>query len=68
MYRYVCAEKLIIGGSTIVWKIRYQKNNRGFTLTELIVTISIIGILSSLAVVGVRGMQFTVTTTNLGFT
>ncbi|MCP4254141.1 MAG: type II secretion system protein, partial [Candidatus Scalindua sp.] len=36
-----------------MWKLNYKKQNRGFTLTELIVTMSLIGILSSIAAVSV---------------
>ena len=36
---------------SVMWKLKYKERNNGFKLTELIITMSIIGILASLAVV-----------------
>ena len=38
-------------GRSVMWKLKYKERNKGFKLTELIITMSIIGILASLAVV-----------------
>ena len=51
-------------GGTIMWKPKYQRNNKGFTLTELIITILIIAVIAgigTIAVVKIRGSTRQVT-------
>jgi len=42
-----------------MWKLNYKDRNKGFTLTELIVTMGVIGILASLGVVGIGKVKGT---------
>jgi len=42
-----------------MWKLQYKERNKGFTLTELIVTMGVIGILASLGVVGIGKVKGT---------
>jgi prepilin-type N-terminal cleavage/methylation domain-containing protein len=43
----------------VMWKLQYKERNKGFTLTELIVTMGVIGILASLGVVGIGKVKGT---------
>ncbi|MEK6766144.1 MAG: prepilin-type N-terminal cleavage/methylation domain-containing protein, partial [Planctomycetota bacterium] len=50
-----------------MWKPKYQRNNKGFTFTELLVTIGIIAALAgigTIAVVKIRGTTNQVTCMN----
>ncbi|MFV1975510.1 MAG: MopE-related protein [Candidatus Scalindua sp.] len=50
-----------------MWKLKFKERNKGFKLTELIITMSIIGILASLAVVTggkIKGTTHQATCTN----
>ena len=49
---------MIVRGA-VVWKILNQKNNRGFTVLELLVTIGIIATLSGTGVVSVSKIRST---------
>ena len=42
-----------------MWKLKDKERNKGFTLTELIVTMGVIGILASLGVVGIGKVKGT---------
>jgi prepilin-type N-terminal cleavage/methylation domain-containing protein len=42
-----------------MWKLKHKERNKGFTLTELIVTMGVIGILASLGVVGIGKVKGT---------
>ena len=42
-----------------MWKLKYKERNKGFTLTELIVTMGVIGVLASLGVVGIGKVKGT---------
>ena len=42
-----------------MWKLKDKERNKGFTLTEVIVTMGVIGILASLGVVGIGKVKGT---------
>jgi len=46
-------------GRSVMWKLKYKERNKGFTLTELIVTMGVIGVLASLGVVGIGKVEDT---------
>ena len=53
----LCVAENRIIGDTIMWKILDQKNNKGFTVIELLVTIGIIAALSGIGVVSVSKVR-----------
>ncbi|ODS30818.1 MAG: hypothetical protein SCARUB_04062 [Candidatus Scalindua rubra] len=48
-----------IFGVFVMWKSEYQRNNKGFTFTELLVTIGIIGTLAGIGTVAVSKVRGT---------
>ena len=53
----LCVAENRIIGDTIMWKILDQKNNKGFTVIELLVTIGIIAALSGIGVVSISKVR-----------